>query len=149
MAYTKKLISSHVRQAGIPYALRQEVTNQILQVLRYLRLNSKISRYQYCPKTRKKLGMRILDRSRGRPHLKMERTYLISTLFRVWVRAFGKRPRINRRGEYDTPFVMFAEKILRSVGIFNALDNLNQYRAYYNRLSRIIDRRGSVFVQMN
>lgn len=149
IAYTKKLISDQIRMAGVPVGLRQELTDQILEALRYLRMNEKTSGYLYCPKTRQKIGPRVEKRTRGRPHFRLERTYLISTLFRVWERAFGKRPRINRRGEYDSAFVIFVEPILEAVGILNVLDNLNQYRTYYNRLSKIIDRRGAVVVKMN
>lgn len=149
MGYTKKLISEQIRQAKIPFALRQEIADQILNALRYLRMNEKTAGYSYCPKTGQRIGLRVLQRRRGRPHFRQERTYLLSTLFRAWERAFGKRPRVNRRGELDTTFVIFVEPILEAVGISNVLDNLNKYRTYYNRLSRIIDRRGGVVVQMN
>ena len=44
--------------------------------------------------------------------------------------------------------MLFAEPILISVGIFNAIDNVNRFNSYRNRIARIIDRRGSVLVTM-
>lgn len=141
--YTKKLIQQQVFNAGIPFGKRRDAERQILDALRYLRLNEKVADKFYCPKRRVVMGVRQANTQKGRPpHIK-ERVYLISTLFQVWLKIFEKRPRINRRGSRDTPFVIFVEPILASVGIFNVLDNLNMYRSYYNQLAKEIDRQRS------
>ncbi len=89
------------------------------------------------------------DRPRaGRPTLSEETTYLLSVLSSIWMQAFDKKPRLNRRGEIETPYVKFAGPIVASVGINNTLDTLNKYRRYVNRTSKIIDKRRSVFVTM-
>jgi len=142
--YTKKLVERQVFNAGIPFGKRRDAERQILDALRYLRLNEKIADKLYCPMRRVVMGVRQLHTKKGRPAYVQERIYLISTLFQVWLKTFGKRPRINRRGSQDTPFVIFVEPILLSVGIFNVLDNLNMYRSYYNQLVKEIDRQGSI-----
>ncbi len=53
----------------------------------------------------------------GRPNLPAETTYLLSTLSSVWMQAFDKKPRLNRRGDIETPYVKFAGPIMASVGI--------------------------------
>lgn len=145
--YTKKLVEQQVFHAGIPCGKRQDATRQILDALRYLRLNQKVAANLYCPKRRVVMGVRQLHILKGHPSYIQQRTYLISTLFQVWLKVFGKRPRINRRGSRDTPFVIFVEPILASVGIFNVLDNLNMYRSYYNQLIKEVDRQRSIGTQ--
>ncbi len=145
--YTKKLVEQQVFYAGVPFNQRQDATRQILDALRYLRLNEKVAANLYCPKRRVVMGERQLHTEKGRPPYIQERTYLISTLFQVWLKVFGKRPRINRRGSQDTPFVIFVEPILASVGVFNVLDNLNMYRSYYNQLVKEVVRQRSIEVE--
>lgn len=70
----------------------------------------------------------------GRPKLSNETNYLLSVLNSIWMQAFGKRGRLNRRGELDTPFVKFCGPIMRAVKIYNVLDNLSKYLASVNRL---------------
>jgi hypothetical protein len=62
------------------------------------------------------------------------------------MQALDKKPRLNRRGEVETPYVKFAGPIMASIGINNTLDTLNKYRRYVNRVSKIIDKRHSIFV---
>jgi len=145
--YTKKLVQQQVFNAGIPFNQRQDATRQILDSLRYLRLNEKVAPNLYCPKRRVVMGKRQLHTRKGHPSFIQQRTYLISTLFQVWLKVFGKRPRINRRGSLDTPFVIFVEPILASVGVFNVLDNLNMYRSYYNQLVSEVTRQCSIETQ--
>ena len=60
----------------------------------------------------------------------------------------NKKPSVNRRDFRDSRFVVFAEPILMRLGFFNTIDNLNDFKSYRKRLSRIIDRRSSVLVTM-
>lgn len=60
------------------------------------------------------------------------------------MRGMKKKPSINRRDSNTRKFVLFAQPILMCFGIFNFIDNLNNFKSYRNRLSRTIDRRGSV-----
>ncbi len=92
------------------------------------------------------MGERPVRPKAGRPTLSAETTYLLSTLSSVWMQAFDKKPRLNRRGDIETPYVKFAGPIMASVGINNTLDILNKYRRYVNRVSRIVDKRHSVIV---
>jgi hypothetical protein len=64
------------------------------------------------------------------------------------MQGIKKKPSVNRRGFNTSKFVLFAEPILMSLGIFNVIDNLNDYKSYRKRLSCIIDRRSSVLVTM-
>ncbi len=142
----KKLVRDQVQRANFPYHTRQVAREKILIALRNLRLNEKTKEYLYCPLRRCRVGLRPQRSHAGRPKLSNETNYLLSVLNGVWLQAFGKRTRLNRRGERETPFVKFASPIMRSVDIYNELDNLNKYRRYVNRTSKIIDRRGSIFV---
>lgn len=92
------------------------------------------------------MGNRSKRPRAGRPALSEETTYLLSALSSIWMQAFNKKTRLNRRGEPETPYVKFAGPIMASVGINNVLDTLNKYRRYVNRISKIIDKRHSVFV---
>ncbi len=142
----QKFVQNQIRLVNFPYHTRQMAQEKILFVLRQLRLNQKTKKYLYCPQRRCNVGPRPKRSHAGRLKLSNETNYLLSVLNSVWMQAFGKRGRLNRRGERETPFVKFAGPIMRCVQIYNVLDNLNKYRRYVNRTSKIIDRRGSVFV---
>lgn len=144
--FYKQLIHDQIRDAKFPYMHRQLAESKILEVLRYLRVDQKIKKNLYCPKRRLLTGNRPKRPRAGRPALSEETTYLLSALSSIWMQAFNKKPKLNRRGEPETPYVKFAGPIMKSVGINNVLDTLNKYRRYVNRISKIIDKRYSVFV---
>jgi hypothetical protein len=146
--FYKQLVRVQIGDAKFPYTHRQLAEKKILEVLRYLRVNQKIKNNSYCPKRRVLIGCRPKRLRAGRPKLSEERTYLLSSLSSVWMQAFDQKPKLNRRGEFETPYVKFAGPIMASVGINNTLDTLNKYRLYVNRISKIIDKRHSVFVTM-
>lgn len=144
----KQLVRDQIRDAQFPYIHRQSAERKILEALRYLRVDQKIKKNLYCPKT----GFIMLDRLKrdkaGRPSLSEETTYLLSVLSSIWMQSFNKKPRLNRRGDLDTPYVKFVRPIMASIGINNVLDTLNKYRRYVNRTSKIVDKRHSIFVTM-
>jgi hypothetical protein len=142
----KQLVRNQIRDAKFPYAHRQLVEQKILEALRCLRVDHKVKNNLYCPQRRVLIGERPPRPKAGRPTLSEETTYLLSVLSSVWMQVFDKKPRLNRRGETETPYVKFAGPIMASVGINNTLDTLNKYRRYVNRTSKIIDKRRSVFV---
>jgi hypothetical protein len=144
----KQLVHDQIRDAKFPYIQRQLAEHKILEVLRYLRVDQKTKKNLYCPKSGVLMGVRPRRPKAGRPKLSEETTYLLSSLSSIWMQAFNKKPRLNRRGELETPYVKFAGPIMASVGINNVLDTLNKYRRYVNRLSKIIDKRRSIFVTM-
>lgn len=141
---TKKLVQQQIRLAGFPYGKRQQAQEKILYALRQMRLNGKIKDNLYCPKRGCYVGEKPKRLQAGRPKLSNEMTYLIGTLNNVWMQAFNKQGRMNRRTEVETPFVKFCGPIMRSVQIYNVLDNLNRYRASVNRLSKSIGSSGSL-----
>jgi len=145
----QQLVRDQIRKANFPYTHRQLAEYKILEALRYLRVNQKIKAHLYCPQRGVRMKQRPVRTKAGRPTLSEETTYLLSTLSSVWMQAFDKKPRLNRRGEIETPYVKFAGPIMASVGINNTLDTLNKYRRYVNRTSKIIDKRRSVFVTMS
>jgi len=142
----QQLVHDQIRDAKFPYAHRQLAEHKILEVLDYLQVNQNEKNNLYCPKTGVLMSQRPPRPKAGRPTLSVETTYLLSVLSSVWMQAFDKKPRLNRRGEIETPYVKFAGPIMASVGINNILDTLNKYRRYVNRTSKIIDKRRSVFV---
>ena len=142
----QQLVRDQIRKANFPYTLRQLAEQKILEVINYLQVNQNEKNDLYCPKTGMLIGQRPPRLRAGRPTLSAETTYLLSVLGSVWMRAFDKKPRLNRRGEIETPYVKFAGPIMTSIGINNTLDTLNKYRRYVNRTSKIIDKRRSVFV---
>jgi hypothetical protein len=144
----EQLVRDQIRNAKFPYTHRQLAEQKILEVLNYLQVNQNEKNDLYCPKAGVLMGQRPVRPKAGRPSLSKETTHLLSTLSSVWMQAFDKKPRLNRRGEIETPYVKFAGPIMASVGINNTLDTLNKYRRYVNRTSKIIDKRSSVFVTM-
>lgn len=146
MSY-KQLVMQQIANAHFPFGYRAITEEKILYVLQTLRRHAITSERLYCPKNRKAIGTHPPRLKAGRPTNTNEATYLISALNMVWMQAFGKKPRLNRRGHHQTPFVVFAEPIMACVGIHNALDNLNKHRRYVNRISRIIDRRHSLVIK--
>lgn len=142
----QQLVHDQIRDAKFPFTHRQLAEHKILEVLDYLRVNQNEKNDLYCPKTGVLMGKRPQRPRAGRPTLSAETTYLLTTLSSVWMQAFDKKPRLNHRGELETPYVKFAGPIMASVGINNTLDILNKYRRYVNRTSKIIDKRRSVFV---
>ena len=145
----KQLIHDQIRDAKFPYTYRQLAEKKILEALRYLRVNQKIKAHLYCPQRGVRMGQRPVRPKAGRPTLSEETTYLLSTLGSIWMQVFDRKPRLNRRGEVETPYVKFAGPIMASIGINNTLDTLNKYRRYVNRVSKIIDKRHSVFVTIS
>jgi hypothetical protein len=142
----KQLVRDQIIYAKFPYTHRQLAEHKILEALRYLRVNKKVKNNLYCPKRGVLMGQRPMRPRAGRPSLSEETTYLLSVLSSVWMQNFDKKPRLNRRGEIETPYVRFAGPIMASIGINNTLDTLNKYRRCVNRTSKIIDKRRSVFV---
>lgn len=142
--HIKSLVQQQIRLAGFPYATRQQAQEKILYALRQLRLNEKTKESLYCPKRGCRVGCRPKYSKAGRPSLSNEMTYLMGVLNNVWMQAFKKRGRLNRRGELETPFVKFCGPIMNRVNIYNVLDNLNKYRASVNRLSKSIKSSGSL-----
>jgi hypothetical protein len=145
----KQLVRNQIRSAHFPIVQRALAEKKILEALRYLRVNQKIKAHLYCPQRGVRMGQRPVRPKTGRPTFSEETTYLLSVLSSVWMQAFNKKPRLNRRGEIETPYVRFAGPIMASVGINNTLDTLNKYRRYVNRTSKIIDKRRSVFVTIS
>ncbi len=123
----KRLVAQQIHQAKFPYTRRQLVEQKILEALRYLRVDHKVKNNLYCPQRRVPIGERPPRPKAGRPTLSEETTYLLSVLSSVWMRAFDKKPRLNRRGETETPYVKFTGPIMASLGINNNLDTLNKY----------------------
>jgi hypothetical protein len=70
------------------------------------------------------------DRPKGRKDETLIRAVVMSALFRSWLLGFGASPRINNKGYPASPFVIFAEPILRMAGIGKIEDHLEQYRSY-------------------
>lgn len=142
----KHLVRNQIRSAHFPIVQHALAEKKILEALRYLRVNQKIKAHLYCPQRGVRMGQRPVRPKAGRPTLSEETTYLLSVLSSVWMQALNKKTRLNRRGEVETPYVKFAGPIMASIGINNTLDTLNKYRRYVNRVSKIIDKRHSVFV---
>lgn len=140
---------NQIRSAHFSIVQRALAEKKILEALRYLRVNQKIKAHLYCPQRGVRMGQRPVRPKAGRPTLSEETTYLLSTLGSIWMQVFDRKPRLNRRGEVETPYVKFAGPIMASIGINNTLDTLNKYRRYVNRVSKIIDKRHSVFVTIS
>jgi hypothetical protein len=145
----KHLVRNQIRSAHFSIVQRALAEKKILEALRYLRVNQKIKAHLYCPQRGVRMGQRPVRPKAGRPTLSEETTYLLSTLGSIWMQVFDRKPRLNRRGEVETPYVKFAGPIMASIGINNTLDTLNKYRRYVNRVSKIIDKRHSVFVTIS
>ncbi len=143
----KRLVAQQIHQAKFPLGVRPVVQEKILYALRTIRVHQKTAKNLYCPKLGCLMGSRPPRLKAGRPDLSREITYLGSVLNTLWMQAFNKPGRLNRRGHTPSPFFRFAEPILNSVHIYNALDNLNKYRRYVKRVSKIIDRRRSLTVK--
>lgn len=134
-----RLVMSQINKANFPFGQRQKAHQQVMHALRQIRVYEKTKKYDYCPKTGRQSGLKPMRASAGRPKMSNQITYLISRLNSIWMQHMNKKTRLNRRGERENPFVQFAGPIMRSVGIYNVLDNLNFYRRYANRLAKEID----------
>ena len=66
---------------------------------------------------------------RGRADQSHVRHHLMATLFRVWVLAFGKVPTTNNKGYARTPFMQFANLILRREGIGKLVPHMERFRS--------------------
>ena len=143
----KRLVADQIHRARFPFGSRASVQEKILYALRTIRAHQKTAKKLYCPKHRRFIGFREQRLKAGRPDLSKEITYLGSVLNTVWMQALNKPGRLSRRGHTPSPFFRFAEPILNSVHIYNALDNLNKYRRYVKRISKIVDRRRSITVK--
>lgn len=146
--FHQALVRNQIRQAGFPSDYRQQAEQKILDAIWNIRVQRRIAKNLYSAYNNSKLGDRAPQVGAGRPSKSAQTTYLISVLNTVWMRGMNKKPSVNRRDFRDSRFVIFAEPILASLGIFNTIDNLNDFKAYRKRLSRIIDRRSSVLVTM-
>lgn len=144
----QQLVRNQVRQAGFPYGYRQLAEQKILEAIWNIRVQRRIVKNLYTSFDNSKIGERPPQVGAGRPSKSAQTTYLISVLNSVWMQGIKKKPSVNRRGSNTSKFVLFAEPILMSVGIFNAIDNLIRFKTYSKRLSRIIDRRSSILVTM-
>ena len=142
------LVRNQIRQAGFPTDYRQQAEQKILEAIWNIRVQRRIAKNLYTACNNSKIGDRPPQVGAGRPSKSAQTTYLISVLNTVWMRGMNKKPSVNRRDFRDSRFVIFAEPILMSLGIFNTIDNLNDFKSYRKRLSRIIVRRGSVLVTM-
>lgn len=134
-----RLVMSQIHKANFPFGQRQKAHEQVMRALRQIRVYEKTKKYVYCAKTGRQSGLKPMGSSAGRPKMSNEIIYLISRLNSIWMQHMNKKTRLNRRGERENPFVQFAGPIMRSVGIYNVLDNLNFYRRYANRLAKEID----------
>lgn len=92
----------------------------------YYRANPHAS-YKGKKVTRSSFGTK---RSKGRKDETLIRAIVISALFQAWLLGFGNSPRINNKGYPASPFVIFAESILRLARIGKVEDHLEQYRSY-------------------
>lgn len=144
----QRLIRNQICNAGFPYVYRQQAEQKILDAIWNLRIQGRTAKYLYGSIHAVRTGERESQVGAGRPSKIAQTTYLISVLNTVWMQGTQKKPTINRRGSNSSKFMLFAEPILISVGIFNAIDNVNRFNSYRNRIGRIIDRRGSVLVTM-
>jgi len=144
----QRLVRNQIRQAGFPYGYRQQAEQKILDAIWNIRVQRRIVKNLYSAYNNTKIGVRPSQVGAGRPSKSAQITYLISVLNTVWMCGIKKKPSVNRRGSNISKFVLFAEPILMSLGIFNVIDNLNDFKSYRNRLSQIIDRRSSVLVTM-
>lgn len=144
----QKLVRNQIRRAGFPYGYRQLAEQKILEAIWNIRVQRRIVKNLYTSYDNSKMGNRPPQVGAGRPSKSAQTTYLISVLNTVWMRGMNKKPSVNHRKSNASKFVLFAEPILMSLGIFNVIDNLSKFKAYRNRLSRIIARRGSVLVTM-
>ncbi len=138
------LVRNQIRQAGFPTDYRQQAEKKILDAIWNIRVQRRIAKNLYSACNNSKIGERPSQVGAGRPSKSAQTTYLISVLNTVWMRGMSKKPSVNRRDFRDSRFVIFAEPILMSHGIFNIIDKLNDFKAYRKRLSQIIDRRTSV-----
>lgn len=144
----QELVRNQIRQAGFPINYRQQAEQKILDAIWNIRVQRRIAKNLYSAENNSKIGDRTPQVGAGRPSKSAQTTYLISVLNTVWMRGMNKKPSVSRRDFRDSRFVIFAEPILMSLGIFNIIDNLNDFKSYRKRLSRIIDRRSSVLVTM-
>jgi hypothetical protein len=144
----QRLVRNQIRQAGFPYGYRQQAEQKILETIWNIRVQRRIVKNLYSAYNNTKIGGRPPQVGAGRPSKSAQITYLISVLNTVWMQGMKKKPSVHRRGSNTSQFVLFAEPILMSLRIFNVIDNLNAFKSYRKRLSRIIDRRSSVLVTM-
>lgn len=144
----QQLVRNQIRQAGFSYGYRQQAEQKILEAIWNIRVQRRIVKKLYTACNNSKIGYRPPQVGGGRPSKSAQTTYLISVLNLVWIQGAKKKPSVNRRGFNSSKFVLFADPILMSLGIFNTIDNLNDFKSYRKRLSRIIDRRSSVLVTM-
>ena len=122
-------IRSHIAQSKFPSKSRVRVEAILVRAIRYYRILR--NRLSVAP-SEKVYGSRA-KRSRGRPNLTKQRNFLISELFRAWMIGFAEYPTINNKIDSSSKFVKFCEPIFRREGIGQALDHLEQFRAYRKR----------------
>ena len=58
------------------------------------------------------------------------RLYLLGMLWYCWVLGTETKPKINNRGNPDTPFVTFVKTLSVWFGLGNVVKNLEHYQAY-------------------
>ena len=120
----QQLVRNQIRQAGFPTDYRKQAEQKILDAIWNIRVQRRIAKNLYSACNNSKIGDRPPQVGAGRPSKSAQTTYLISVLNTVWMRGMNKKPSVNRRDFRDSHFVIFAEPILMSLGIFNTIDNL-------------------------
>ena len=66
----------------------------------------------------------------GHPDEAGLRNIVFSTLFRAWMLGKGAYPTINNKNHPASSFVIFAEPILRGLGIGKIEDHLEEFRSF-------------------
>lgn len=121
----RREVRADIANAGFPYGARAQAETSMVRIVRQFRVY------------RKRLGSTAVQpeawtrkRGKGRPSEELPRTLLIAGLFRAWLVAFQKYPKINNKNYPLSPFVRFATAILMREGIGKIEDHLEEFRAY-------------------
>lgn len=121
----RRQVRTDIANAGFPYGARAQAETSTVRAVRQFRVY------------RKRLGSTVLQpqdltrkRGKGRPSEELPRALLIAGLFRAWMGAFQKYPKINNKNYPLSPFVCFATAILMREGIGKIEDHLEEFRAY-------------------
>lgn len=121
----RRQVRADIASAGFPYGARAPAETSTVRAVRQFRIY------------RKRLGGSVVaprdwtrKRGKGRPSEELPRTLLIAGLFRAWLVAFKKYPKINNKNYPLSPFVRFATAILMREGIGKIEDHLEEFRTY-------------------
>lgn len=121
----RQQVRADIANAGFPYAAQAQAETSTVRLVRQFRVY------------RKRFGSNGVQpgdwtkkRGKGRPSEELPRALLIAGLFRAWMVAFQKYPKINNKNYPLSPFVRFATPILMREGIGKIEDHLEEFRAY-------------------